>query len=288
SSGSTNGENAKKQLVLEPFVRWPGASECDPETLCTALSIFQRQKRAEFHNCAPLPWVQIFTAMDGQHYRQDKPIEATKVLQGSRRLHYKFFLVHFSWEYLLTVTRKKLYWDTLTLVLPVPLYRQCASAPSPSDVFKQLRRLPVPTSSKDFFVRFHVEVLPVKVWLDKKGFFVPWSLNCALCGATETLHHVFVECSNAYLFWAELKCLFNVDFEIDWNVFKFLCVESARHSPIVLRVLVVLGLHAIWRARTAMVERDVNARPTWWYFAKKARWTLSIAPGRFPDDKEHW
>ncbi|CAN7996737.1 unnamed protein product, partial [Ixodes pacificus] len=183
-------------------------------------------------------------------------VSTTSRATTSRHLRYykevadsiRFFLVHFSWEYLLTVKRKTLYWDTVSAVLPVPLYRQRVNAPNSSDVFKQLRKLPVPTSSKDFFVRFHVEVLPVKVWLDKKGFFVPWSLNCALCGATETLHHVFVECSNAYLFWAELKCLFTVEFEIVWNVFKWLCLESEEHSPTVLRVLVVLGLHAIWRS----------------------------------------
>ncbi|CAN7945740.1 unnamed protein product [Ixodes hexagonus] len=114
----------------------------------------------------------------GYGYLQQWMVSTTGRTSQSRQLSFykqvadsiKFLLVHFLWEYLLTVTRKKLYWDTLALVLPVPLYRQCASAPSPSDVFKQLRKLPVPTSSKDFFVRFHVEVLPVKVWLDKKGF----------------------------------------------------------------------------------------------------------------------
>ncbi|CAN8002305.1 unnamed protein product [Ixodes pacificus] len=104
-------------------------------------------------------------------------VSTTSRATTSRHLRYykevadsiRFFLVHFSWEYLLTVKRKTLYWDTDSAVLPVPLYRQRVNAPNSFDVFKQLRKLPVPTSSKDFFVRFHVEVLPVKVWLDKKG-----------------------------------------------------------------------------------------------------------------------
>lgn len=156
--------------------------------------------------------------MDGEHHESDGHVEASQLLQGRCRLN-QALLGSLLQEYRLTIKRQTLHWDTVSAVLPVPLYRQCVNAPSPSDVFKQLRKLPVPTSSKLFFVCFHVEVLLVKVWLDKKGFFVPWSLNCALCEASETLHHVFVGCCNAYIFWAELKCLFTVKFGINGNVF---------------------------------------------------------------------
>lgn len=40
-------------------------------------------------------------------------------------------------------------------------------------VFKRLSFDPVQTGTKDFFFKFHTEVLPVKTWLDKEGFFVP-------------------------------------------------------------------------------------------------------------------
>ncbi|KAM7282734.1 hypothetical protein ISCGN_002857 [Ixodes scapularis] len=96
----------------------------------------------------------------------------------------EFFLVHFSWEYLFAASRKTLYWDTLAIVLPVPLYRMETAPPCAAGLFERVRRFPVPASTKDFFVRLHLEVLPVKVWLDARGVFVPWSTNCDLCGAT--------------------------------------------------------------------------------------------------------
>ncbi|KAM7282189.1 hypothetical protein ISCGN_002339 [Ixodes scapularis] len=77
-------------------------------------------------------------------------------------------------------------------------------------LFRFVRRLPAPTATKDFFVRMHMEVLPVKSWLHGKGVFVPWSLNCDLCGNTETIQHVLVECSNAYLFWDEMRTCFRL------------------------------------------------------------------------------
>ncbi|KAM7285059.1 hypothetical protein ISCGN_032033 [Ixodes scapularis] len=95
----------------------------------------------------------------------------------------EFFLVHFSWEYLLAASRKTLYWDTLAIVLPVPLYRMETVPLCAAGLFKRVRRFPVPASTKDFFVRLHLEVLPVKVWLAARGVFVPWSTNCDLCGA---------------------------------------------------------------------------------------------------------
>ncbi|KAG0430797.1 hypothetical protein HPB47_022362 [Ixodes persulcatus] len=122
--------------------------------------------------------------------------------------------------YLMTASRKKLYWDTLEVLLPVPLYRTVPAPKCASGLFKQVRKLPVPATSKDFFVRLHLGVLPVKVWLDDRGLFVPWSTNCDLCGANETLPHVFVECSNAYLFWDEMRKDLGVDFPIDWHVFR--------------------------------------------------------------------
>ncbi|CAN7949382.1 unnamed protein product [Ixodes pacificus] len=157
--------------------------------------------------------------------------------------------------YLMTASRKKLYWDTLEVLLPAPLYRTVPAPQCASGLFKQVRKLPVPATSKDFFVRLHLGVLPVKVWLDDRGLFVPWSTNCDLCGANETLPHVFVECSNAYLFWDEMRKDLGVDFPVDWHVFRYLDVEGTdTASSMVLPSMVLLGLHAIWLARSAMVE----------------------------------
>ncbi|KAM7293560.1 hypothetical protein ISCGN_026690 [Ixodes scapularis] len=81
----------------------------------------------------------------------------------------EFFLVHFSWEYLLATSRKTLYWDTLVIVLPVPLYRMETVPLCAAGLFKRVRRFPVPASTKDFFVRLHLEVLPVKVTYPRSG-----------------------------------------------------------------------------------------------------------------------
>ncbi|CAN8033127.1 unnamed protein product [Ixodes persulcatus] len=145
-----------------------------------------------------------------------------------------------------TAPKEKLRWDTLEVLLPAPLYRTVPAPQCASGLFKQVRKLPVPATSKDFFVRLHLGVLPVKLWLDNRGIFMPWSTNCDLCGANETLPHVFVECSNAYLFWFEMRKDLGVDFPIDWHVFRYLHVEGTDTAPsMVLPSIVLLGLHAI-------------------------------------------
>ncbi|KAM7294437.1 uncharacterized protein ISCGN_023943 [Ixodes scapularis] len=130
----------------------------------------------------------------------------------------EFFLARFSWDYLATVGKRKLYWDTISVTFPSHLYRPPPVPDGTAGLFKLVRRLPVSAASKDFFVRMHLEVLPVKTWLHRRGIFVPWSLNCDLCGATETIQHVLVECSNAYLFWDEMRTIFNLRtaFDVEW------------------------------------------------------------------------
>ncbi|KAM7313996.1 hypothetical protein ISCGN_003781 [Ixodes scapularis] len=85
----------------------------------------------------------------------------------------EFFQVYFSSEYLLAASRKTLYWDTLAIVLPVPLYKMKPVPLSAAGLFKRVRRFLVPAPTKDFFVPHHLEVLPVKVWLDARGVFDP-------------------------------------------------------------------------------------------------------------------
>ncbi|CAN8006644.1 unnamed protein product [Ixodes hexagonus] len=122
-----------------------------------------------------------------------------------------FFQSRFSWDYLMQVNRKTLYWDTIDQVIPPPLYRPPDGSLGESPVFKRLRKYPVKTSTKDFFVKFHMEVLPVKTWLENKGFSVPWSTCCALCPFPETLQHVFMYCTNCEIFWSELGHAFVID-----------------------------------------------------------------------------
>lgn len=132
-----------------------------------------------------------------------------------------------------------------------------------------------------------MEVLPVKTWLHRKGISVPWSLNCDLCGNTETLSHVLVECSNAYLFWDEMRTTFNLRdaFEVEWSALRFLDFGRNEETR-VTTVMLLLGLHAIWQSRTDMVECHVDARPTWSHFVAKLKWVFSVVSGEA--DAEEW
>ncbi|CAN7981163.1 unnamed protein product [Ixodes pacificus] len=156
----------------------------------------------------------------------------------------EFFKARFSEEYLKKVNRKTLYWDTLDLLTPPPLYRVVDRSNVESDVFQRLRRYPVKTSTKNFFARFHFEVLPVKTWRIKKEFYEPWSTNCVLCPTPETLQHVFLYCTNAGLFWAELQAVLRIDLYVGWKQANFLKFGEGPESR-TWEVLALLGLHAI-------------------------------------------
>ncbi|CAN8026492.1 unnamed protein product [Ixodes persulcatus] len=109
-----------------------------------------------------------------------------------------FFHARFSWDYLIQVNRKRLYWDTVDLVIPPPLYRPPQRNSEGSRVFKKLRKYSIKTSIKDFFVKFHVEVLPVKTWLESR---VLCSMVDQLCtvsfpGDFATCFSVVYKCGN--------------------------------------------------------------------------------------------
>ncbi|CAN7978534.1 unnamed protein product, partial [Ixodes persulcatus] len=180
----------------------------------------------------------------------------------------------FSWDFLLKTNRKQLYWATVSALIPPPLYRPLTNLPTDNDVFHRLKCLPVATSSKDFFFKFHTEVLPVKVWQQAKGFFVPWSHNCDLCGKEETLEHVFIFCSNAEIFWAELQSFFGLDLQISWCTLKFLRRHDQRTLTDLTEIIMVLGLHALWRSRIDMTECTLHPKPAWQHFASKLNWTI--------------
>ncbi|KAM7306341.1 hypothetical protein ISCGN_010064 [Ixodes scapularis] len=177
----------------------------------------------------------------------------------------KFFEARFSRQYLSKVKRKTLYWDTVDTVFPPPLYRSFLGTDVESTVFKRLRSYPVRKAAIDFFISFHTEVLPVKTWQEKKGFFVPWNLNCVLCPTPETLQHVFLFCPNAELFWAELRCRLQVELYMDWRSAKLLEFGTGPDSKC-LEVLALLGLHAIWKSRTDHLLVLEEGKPAWRHF----------------------
>ncbi|CAN7949974.1 unnamed protein product [Ixodes pacificus] len=187
----------------------------------------------------------------------------------------EFFNARFSEEYLKKVKRKTLYWDTLDLLTPPPLYRVVDGSNVESDVFQRLRRYPVKTSTKNIFARFHFEVLPVKTWRIKKGFYEPWSTNCVLCPTPETLQHVFLYCTNAELFWAELRAVLRIDLYVDWKGAKFLKFGEGSESR-TWEVLALLGLHAIWRSRTDHLEVAEGGKAAWQHFVDGFKYVCSL------------
>ncbi|CAN8002270.1 unnamed protein product [Ixodes hexagonus] len=201
----------------------------------------------------------------------------------------EFFLARFSWDYLATAGKRKLYWDTISVTFPPPLYRPPPVPDGTAGLLKLVRRLPVSAASKYFFVHMHLEVLPVKAWMHRRGSFVPWSLNCDLCGATETTQHVLVECSNAYLFWDEMRTIFNLRtaFDVEWVNLKYQAL-GGRETAEVTYVLVLLGLHAIWQSRTAMVQCHIDAGPTWDYFVAKLDWVISLTDRGTSTATDQW
>lgn len=199
----------------------------------------------------------------------------------------RFFEQRFSWEYLNRVKRKRLYWDTLDLVMPPPIYRQMFPQCETSDVFKRLMAYPVRPGTKDFFVRFHTEVLPVKTWEQQKGFFLPWGVNCALCPVAETLEHTFLYCTNAELFWAELRAVLRVDLYPTWFDMKFLNAGEHGQSQCV-EILTLIGLRAIWNSRTDHTLVRERGRPAWRHFLEEFHYVCSIIKETCFEEHERW
>lgn len=183
----------------------------------------------------------------------------------------------FSWEYLCVAKPKKLYWDLVEQTFPPPMYRAPPLGRLKSDVLRRVRKLPVPTGSKDFFFRLHTGVLPTKARQEERGFFLPGGANCLLCGRRETLEHVFVECNTALHFWGELQCSFNTHWELTWMNFRFL--EAASDCPLLRDCVHVMGLHSLWRARVDAVECAERPRPAWRHFFQKAQWAVAALDG---------
>lgn len=203
------------------------------------------------------------------------------------RTSLSFFEARYSWEYLSTVKRKALYWDTVRSVFPPPLYRQGFEDRAGGDVLKRIRKLPVPTSTKDFFVRFHIEVLPVASWLKIKGFLVPREARCDICGQEETLRHALFDCSSAVLFWSDLRATLDIQREFSYEELKFLCFRDAAY-PELLNTIAVAGLHALWRSRSARVNCDDKVESPVAHLKSNLLWTLSLIGKEKLADEERW
>lgn len=172
--------------------------------------------------------------------------------------------VRFSMEYLSNVPRKKLYKDLIDVMLPIPLYRSMYAVGSEGDVLKRVKKMPVRASVKSFFFQLHSGTLPVKPWLQEKGLFIPWNINCRICSKPETIEHIFLDCSDAIFHWDILQRTLKKDLPIHPFGIRFLNVGDTGGVP--LDMFMLISMHSLWRTRMADRNADPNARPAREYF----------------------
>ncbi|CAN7999892.1 unnamed protein product [Ixodes hexagonus] len=134
--------------------------------------------------------------------------------------------------------------------------------------------MPVPPGVKTFFFKLHTGVLPVKTWMEDKGMFVAWSVNCFLCKKPETVEHVFLDCWDGIFFWDVLQRTLKKDLPLDAHGIRYLAIKNENGVPYDLVML--LGLHSIWKSRMAVRHADVDVRPVHEYFGDSVRRIVEV------------
>lgn len=156
--------------------------------------------------------------------------ERTRTPTGFLRevvMSFSLLKAHFSNEFLTSVTRKKLYSDLVDVFLPHPVYRMMYNLGPERNVLKRVRKMPVRSSAKTFFFQLHSGTLLVKPWLQSKGFFVPWSVNCIICKKPETIEHIFLDCHDSVFLWDVLKRTLKKDLPLSPFGIRFLpCADT--------------------------------------------------------------
>ncbi|XP_077512223.1 uncharacterized protein LOC144123231 [Amblyomma americanum] len=173
-------------------------------------------------------------------------------------LSFRLLYARFSLEYLCNVSKKELYKNLVETVLPIPIYRLPHRGGPGQDVLKRIKRTPVKPTVKTFFFNLHCNTLPVKTWLHEKGIFVPWTTNCLLCKKPETVEHVFLECWDPIFHWDVLQRTVKKDFSLHPYGIRFLPITNEGGVPYDL--IMLLGLHSLWRTRMQLRHADVNVR----------------------------
>ncbi|XP_049520514.1 uncharacterized protein LOC125944231 [Dermacentor silvarum] len=177
---------------------------------------------------------------------------------------FQLMKVRFSMEYLSRVPRKRLYKDLIEAMLPVPLYRSMFCIGPEKNVLKRVKRMPVRPSAKSFFFQLHTNTLPVKPWLEEKGLFVPWSVNCLICRKPETVEHIFLDCWDAVFHWDVLQRTLKKDLPITPCGIRFLPTQNEDTVPYDLFML--LSLNSLWKCRMAVRHAEPNLRSVREYF----------------------
>lgn len=133
-----------------------------------------------------------------------------------------------------------------------------------------------------FFFELHTFTLPVKTWLAGKGMFIPWGEDCCLCKTPETVEHVFLDCWEPILLWDVLQRTLKKDLPLTARVIRFLSVEN---NLFPYDLVMLLGLHAIWKSRMAVRHADPDARPVRLYFIESVNWMIPVYQKIYPDSE---
>lgn len=193
------------------------------------------------------------------NYIVSTQLARTNIIRGFLRevvWAYQFLCARFSLEYLSSVKRKKLYKDVVEICLPLPIYRTKFCIESGANVLKRVKRMPVRSSAKSFFFQLHSETLPVKPWLEEKGLFVAWSVNCLRCRKPETIEHIFLDCSDAVFLWDVLKRTLKKELPVTPYGIRFLPTSNDNGVP--HDMFMLLCLHSLWKTRMAVRHEHIR------------------------------
>lgn len=186
----------------------------------------------------------------------------------------RFLSVRFSNEYLFSVGKKKLYKDVRDLVLPIPMYRALYAAGKGQNVLKRVKKMEAPPNAKSFFFKLHTGTLPVKTFLEDRGFYMPWGSDCLICNQPETIDHVFLHCWEGVYFWDVLQRTIKKEFPLDPHGIRYLAIDNEDGLPFDL--IMMTGLHSIWRSRMAGFYCDPDRRPARQYFQESMARFLEV------------
>lgn len=169
---------------------------------------------------------------------------------------FSFLRVRFSLEHLFSVSRKALTTQLVDMLFPLPVYRQIPPDFPGHDVLIRVKKMPIKPLMKTFFFKLHTSTLPVKTWLEEKGIFVPWSVNCRFCKVPETIEHIFLHCTEALFFWDDLQIkVLKRRLLLNPHTMRFLPLppnEVFRYD-----IVMLVAMYCLWKLRMA----DRNEEP---------------------------
>lgn len=156
-----------------------------------------------------------------------------------------FFMYDLFIRYLANVAKQQVSSDLVDILFAVSLYRSNYFTGPGWDALNRARWMCAAPSVKTSFFRLHSVTFPMKMCMQGKGVFVPWTIIFILCKAPETIDRRFIERSDAILFWDVLEWTLKTDLFVTHHSICFLPLQINTSVPYDL--LDLLYLHDIWR-----------------------------------------